>query len=42
MNDKIKEIIRESIATKQRILDDAEMIETLRKVSEVTSHASFS
>ena len=39
MNDKIKEIIRESIATKQRILDDAEMIETLRKVSEVTAHA---
>ena len=39
MNDKIKEIIRESIATKQRILEDAEMIETLRKVSEVTAHA---
>ena len=39
MNDKIKEIIRESIATKQRILDDAEMIETLRKISEVTAHA---
>ena len=39
MNDKIKEIIRESIATKQRILDDAEMIETLSKVSEVTAHA---
>ena len=39
MNNQIKDIIKESIATKQRIYDDAAMIETLGKVAEVTAHA---
>ena len=39
MNNQIKNIIKESIATKQRIYDDAAMIETLSKVAEVTAHA---
>ena len=39
MNEKIKGIIQSSIETKQRIYNDAEMIDTLRKIAEVTGQA---
>ena len=39
MNEKIKGIIQSSIETKQKIYNDAEMIDTLRKIAEVTAQA---
>ena len=39
MNEKIKAIIKASIDTKQKIYDDASMIDTLRKIAEATAQS---